>query len=1575
MKVYREGKEIFEIKDYKQVGSFMNVATIEATVKTPTPFVFKVGDYVIFDYNGLTYTLYNVVPEKKQARSGTYGEAFIYELKFKADTEQLAICPFLDLVANDNGLHYTSLPSFSTYENIYGIAARLQANMDYLYPNKWRFNVVDTTDEALMELLNEPREFSISGESCFDGLKKIYDIWGVSFIHTFENGVNVITIGKSAGTTSVFRYGKGQGLRTIKKNIQNVDQLCTRAYVYGSTRNIPALWYNDKGYIGEAQYAPNLMIPPSKWIGGVPQGAYIDAIFDGEDRIEKYGLKIKTFSYDGSDSNKDEIYPSIEKVTAYDIRKAKEELGQTTLVPSASYADNERMDYILEGSNIEDDGIGSEAGYVIYSDKIFSDIQGQYKQISIGELMPEGYYKPVAVQKSMTLCSFEVTKTANYRISEIVDLVTFQKNESRSIVSASLILQKPSGEYISLGQLSFSDKIKGSLKLSENGNIEATEVGTYSIVLKFNVSWDSNAILPESVGGITLDYSIKASTVTFSRGLNILSNFFEIKIKQIGFNLNDVTASGQFKTIHIKSGMCAGRSFNITQCKYSESDDSWVLTCRRIIDNSISQRFPNNIFPIAKDDQFILLNIHMPDIYIHTAMQRLYNTALADLRHLSKPQYVIEPEIDNIQMARSPQTLKEGMYMPIEDADISYIDDTLIDSVTITNKEKELRTFQVTLRSDKIINTFSKLASRISDLESSLQEAESKANISQAQDNDDSKINEGNTGGGSSTGLDESALQQYLDTNKYITETALEGYATTDDVTELSNSVSNLRTDFDNLNNLLNDDTSGVIDTWNEVVDFLNGYKESEDLATILSKMNEDIAKRVLSTDFNSYKTTTDSRISALESLGLSIVVENGKTYLKSEHSFFTEKDIFAGGLGEEGASGGIIQQVYGVSAFGQTFDSANLTDTFNAHAINSLYKDIQTLKNSGGGGVDLTAMWNALATVDATKVIDSSHIPDLSGKYLPKSGGELNGSIASTAFIFRDITTGNRGAIIQNINDNTWRLQNYWTGGDYIIIHSGNIGSYISGGGTAASIDWANVYNKPTTLGGYGITDALPLSGGTISGSLQINPLSTSDTYSLYIDSNNAACSLIKLRSTNTNRADIGWYSGLGVYINNNISNKSIGIKDNGTPFYDSHTLIHSGNIGSYNAGSATKLQTARTIWGQSFDGSGNVSGALYFDNKHYITTDASGLFLYNDNAKTYIELYEDKSIVLNGGNVLIGTNADNGRKLQVGGQMSAIERITIFNYDTNPTQIKSFVDSGYQYTTIGGNANHLIINNDTGVVALTKSADNRQVNIHPSGSLTFRGATGGWAMGVGFNHNNGTYIGSACGGLGGNNTFQYYFYGGRYDNSAMYIHPTQNVTIGTTTDNGNKLQVYQSNTTNGDVALFESNASWNTLVLRLKGVKGWSFGCNTSEQFYFYSHINGTVAYIDKNGTYVGVGDVTAGSDARYKSKLQDIAIDVATIANAPLFSYKWNDREDNNVHLGTTAQYWMDTNFRDAVNTNNPDFYHLNYGALGVAIGVSVAKKVVNHEEEIKLLKGRVNELENELNEYRRLYHDSI
>lgn len=131
-----------------------------------------------------------------------------------------------------------------------------------------------------------------------------------------------------------------------------------------------------------------------------------------------------------------------------------------------------------------------------------------------------------------------------------------------------------------------------------------------------------------------------------------------------------------------------------------------------------------------------------------------------------------------------------------------------------------------------------------------------------------------------------------------------------------------------------------------------------------------------------------------------------------------------------------------------------------------------------------------------------------------------------------------------------------------------------------------------------------------------------------------------------------------------------------------------------------------------------------------------------------------------------------------------------------------------------------------------------------------------------------------------------------------------------------------------------------------------------------------NGNV-YI--NGNLIANGGGAFGSDVRYKDIINYTNIDLATIANAPLFTYKWNDREDKKVYLGTSAQYWMDTNFKDAVNTTNKDFYHLDYGALGVGLAIATARKVVNHEERIATLEKENRELKEKLNKYETLWHN--
>lgn len=85
-------------------------------------------------------------------------------------------------------------------------------------------------------------------------------------------------------------------------------------------------------------------------------------------------------------------------------------------------------------------------------------------------------------------------------------------------------------------------------------------------------------------------------------------------------------------------------------------------------------------------------------------------------------------------------------------------------------------------------------------------------------------------------GLDEEALQEYLDLNKYATipliEDELQGYATTSAVDKLSDSVDDLSNDFKDF--LESSDTDSIINKWKELEAFLLGLSESDNLAEIL---------------------------------------------------------------------------------------------------------------------------------------------------------------------------------------------------------------------------------------------------------------------------------------------------------------------------------------------------------------------------------------------------------------------------------------------------------------------------------------------------------------------------------------------------------------------------------------------------------------------------------------------------------------------------------------------------------------------------------------------------------------------
>ena len=122
------------------------------------------------------------------------------------------------------------------------------------------------------------------------------------------------------------------------------------------------------------------------------------------------------------------------------------------------------------------------------------------------------------------------------------------------------------------------------------------------------------------------------------------------------------------------------------------------------------------------------------------------------------------------------------------------------------------------------------------------------------------------------------------------------------------------------------------------------------------------------------------------------------------------------------------------------------------------------------------------------------------------------------------------------------------------------------------------------TKLSGY-----LPLSGGTINGNLTVG--NSNGVLGIKHTSSNSLAYLIYQGDTNWRVTDNGWAN--------------------------SYNIIHSGNIGSQSVASAAKLTTARTIWGQSFDGTGNVGGNLHLNN--------SKIYWHSDSANYYIDNYYD--------------------------------------------------------------------------------------------------------------------------------------------------------------------------------------------------------------------------------------------------------------------------------------------------------------------------------------------------------------
>ena len=343
----------------KYVGTYLKPSYIEfSEVCSPAPIEWEVGDYVDYYRTGLRYKLYSIPQATKKARMFSNGSAFIYNnVQLFAATKDLEIALFRDLVANDNGIHFSTSSDVSTFEDVAGVARRIQACMDDVFPGRWEIRVASVDDADLAAMMQETKEFSVNNGSCLSALEQVYQTWkNVGWTHTYDasSGKDIITIGASsirtdANTTEVFAYGRRKGLSSIRKADANKDGFATRLYVYGSERNIQTRYYNGLDiYNAESVDIRHLMIPPEHWgkTDGKPDArkAYLQA---DDAIVAKYGLIPRTIYFDGGEN--EEIYPSIRGIKASELRALMiaSGLGDSEYLPDDSES---RIDKVVGAS-------------------------------------------------------------------------------------------------------------------------------------------------------------------------------------------------------------------------------------------------------------------------------------------------------------------------------------------------------------------------------------------------------------------------------------------------------------------------------------------------------------------------------------------------------------------------------------------------------------------------------------------------------------------------------------------------------------------------------------------------------------------------------------------------------------------------------------------------------------------------------------------------------------------------------------------------------------------------------------------------------------------------------------------------------------------------------------------------------------------------------------------------------------------------------------------------------------------------------------------------------------------------
>ena len=696
--------------------SWMGECFVTINFKHEVPINFQIGDYIV--YRGERFEL-NYEPGKdKQARPDTYGEGFVYDsVKFNALQDELARAEFLDVVLNDNELHYTALPKFPFYvQTLDDLLDRIQACLNEqigaglwkIYSrnkersvqrgaleSEWLSVYGEKTDDNVIESMS----ITVDSQTCWQALALVNEKWDINFIVRGRN-IYVGTTGIQAN--HIFKYGIGNGLYEIVQNADSDQSVVTRLRAYGSEKNLPSHYYADLG----VKYVANI----TKVVGASTNVTleldldYIETYFknprkyivSGETGEQSFGWVLKvTFDFKTEitgyvtqtyDSKKCRFYSEL-KGTQTDTgdEESKEKLDAFIAQVKAG---NTKM-YITSGLNKK---------AVPSSMKEYA--KNLPNNMSINRLMLPGF-------PHVSLSDFynSLTNEEKRYVNPTGRQHRFSTDPHRPYIDSINI------EQIGLRSASqffdTDDKTNGVIEIYPT--IEEMEIGGV------RVDEIDKGVAPDDDGRFGDNETVKNVDIYLK--------------KAIDFDINDLK-DDDF-SISMKDGMCGGRTFKVASS--TKIDGRWRLTIERVKDDALELWFPYKDYPIKKGDHFVLTGITLPDSYVNAASLKLLKYAIAFIDKNDYTRYVYQPKVDEIFMARQHDlaekdttgvikslhdTLKAGDLMEFEDTDLRIGGVISIDQLTIKEEDGKIPTYDITLREDKEVGTIQKIQQQISSLQS-----------------------------------------------------------------------------------------------------------------------------------------------------------------------------------------------------------------------------------------------------------------------------------------------------------------------------------------------------------------------------------------------------------------------------------------------------------------------------------------------------------------------------------------------------------------------------------------------------------------------------------------------------------------------------------------------------------------------------------------------------------------------------------------------------------------------------------------------------------------------------------------